>query len=471
LAGVYDHIIMQTVASDHQPATGSGRRFDIKFLTKQQQYAIPDTVFHVPGSCQAGDLNQLVNSTLSENDSDVADIEFDFLVEGNLLRLTLEEHMEELSAVREDFVYGEREVEVEYFTKQPAPEPHKSLVHDDWVSAVHADPHYVLSGCYDGTAQIWKLDGTHILTLPAHSGSPVKSVRWFSAKAISDAGIGDFDAKDHLFVTAAQDETLKIWKWSGQNEAAVQCLNVCKGHTRTVNCVDVNVDLIASGSMDCHLKVWALSADTKVAKDENRSKKPGSKKQKNVEGDAVGVRSGPSTRTPLVTLSGHTEAITCVKWITDRSAAAAAPEVATGSMDNTIRIWDIEVNEVKQTIVGSKAFLSIAYSHSKNALLSASTDRHIRLWDPRSTEQSQVVAAFTSHRGWVSSVDWSPSNDNFFVSGSYDNTVKYWDVRSPNAPLYDLMGHKDKVLSVDWSNSQLIVSGSADNMVKIFKNH
>lgn len=459
---------MEETAGDQ--STGSGRRFDIKFQTKQQQYAIPDTVFHVPGGCLPAELNQLVNATLSESDPDAAEVDFDFLVEGNLLRLPLEEQLEEISAVRPDFVYGERELLVEYFTKQQAPEPHKSLVHDDWVSSVHADDTYVISACYDGTAQIWKLDGTHVLTVPAHAGSPIKSVSWISAKAISNAGIDGFDSNDRYFVTASQDETLRTWKWSGYKKESVQCLSVCKGHCRSVNCVDVNVDLIASGSLDCHLKIWALSPpETRTGKDENRSQ-AGPKKQKNMEGDAVSVRSGPSVKTPLVTLSGHTESITCVKWISDQSSAAAAPEVATGSMDNTIRIWDIEVNEVKQTIVGSKAFLSISYSHPMNALLSASTDRHIRLWDTRSKDQRQVVAAFTSHRGWVSTVDWSPANTNFFVSASYDNTVKYWDVRSPNAPLFDLMGHKEKVLCVDWSNTQYIVSGSADNMVKIFKN-
>ena len=263
-----------------EPSAGSGRRFDIKFQTKQQQYAIPDTVFHVPGGCLPVQLNQLVNGTLCESDADATEIEFDFLVEGSLLRLSLEEHLEEISAVREDFVYGELELHVEYFTKQQAPEPHKSLVHDDWVSSVHADNAYVISGCYDGTCQIWKLDGSHILTVPAHSGNPIKSVSWISTKAISDSGIDGFDPKDRFFVTASQDETLRTWKWSGKKDGNMQCLHVFKGHCRTVNCVDVNVDLIASGSLDCHLKIWGISSEATAGKEDTRSK-TGSKKQKN----------------------------------------------------------------------------------------------------------------------------------------------------------------------------------------------
>ena len=40
---------------------------------------------------------------------------------------------------------------------------------------------------------------------------------------------------------------------------------------------------------------------------------------------------------------------------------------------------------------------------------------------------------------------------------------------SPKAPIYDLQGHEDKVMDVDWSNPEFIVSGGADNSVRVFK--
>jgi ribosome biogenesis protein len=73
------------------------------------------------------------------------------------------------------------------------------------------------------------------------------------------------------------------------------------------------------------------------------------------------------------------------------------------------------------------------------------------------------------HSQWISSARWSKTEDNLFISGSYDNQVKMWDMRSFKAPLYDLMGHEDKVMAVDWTNPKYILSGGSDNSVRIFK--
>ena len=63
---------------------------------------------------------------------------------------------------------------------------------------------------------------------------------------------------------------------------------------------------------------------------------------------------------------------------------------------------------------------------------------------------------------------WSRKDEFHFVTGSYDHMVKLWDIRSLKSSLYDLQGHEDKVLCVDWSTNQLILSGGADNSLKMF---
>lgn len=42
---------------------------------------------------------------------------------------------------------------------------------------------------------------------------------------------------------------------------------------------------------------------------------------------------------------------------------------------------------------------------------------------------------------------------------------------SPKAPLYNLTGQNDRVLAVDWSMYQYMISGGCDNAIKIFKHN
>lgn len=121
-------------------------------------------------------------------------------------------------------------------------------------------------------------------------------------------------------------------------------------------------------------------------------------------------------------------------------------------------------------IIGQKAFLSVAWSPLSKHLITSSADRHIRLYDPRSSDGAVCKTTFTSHSSWISTVCWSEYDEHLFLSAGYDQNVKMWDIRSHKAPLYNLSGHDGKVLCVDWTNNKYIVSGGSDNRIHLFKN-
>lgn len=45
----------------------------------------------------------------------------------------------------------------------------------------------------------------------------------------------------------------------------------------------------------------------------------------------------------------------------------------------------------------------------------------------------------------------------------------FFPVDSTKVPLYDMIGHEDKILCCNWSLPRLMMSGGADNTLRIFK--
>lgn len=190
------------------------------------------------------DLNTLINSILRETVTDFQDVEFDFLVAGEFLRLLLGDHLRDRQISFEDVI------EIEYVERFPAPEPQDCLLHDDWVSAVEMRGKWILTGTYDNTVNLWTAKGEPKLTIPGHTG-PVKAVAWIS-----------LDETRGVFATASQDQNAMIWEWNiGQN--SVECVHVCKGHERGVDALQVSPsgDKMATGSWDTMVKVWSTATD------------------------------------------------------------------------------------------------------------------------------------------------------------------------------------------------------------------
>ncbi|XP_071446198.1 ribosome biogenesis protein WDR12 homolog [Hetaerina americana] len=412
-------------------------QIQIRFLSKQERYAVPDTPFSVPSNITCEGLNTLVNELRKENRRGEEDdeVEFDFLVCQQFLRATLCEHLVE----RE--VSSELVVDVEYVERHPPPQPHECLMHDDWVSAVEACENWILTGCYDNTIQIWTSNGKHCLTITGHNGA-VKGVTWL--KIIPGLA---------LFASSSQDQTAMVWEWNMENNS-VHCAAILKGHERSLECVAGNKNsedpLVATGGWDTNIKLWSSSLDSPG---DERNDHTAAKKMKLSESKC---------RTPKATLKGHREAVSGVQWI-------ANDELVSSSWDHTVRIWDVDTHTIKQEISGNKSIFDISWSPLSRCLVTASADRHVRLYDPRSTEGSLIKGQYTSHTAWVQSVGWSSVDEFNFISGGYDNQVKLWDTRSPKAPLFDLTGHEDKVLCCDWSNPKLMASGGADCTLRTFR--
>ena len=110
---------------------------------------------------------------------------------------------------------------------------------------------------------------------------------------------------------------------------------------------------------------------------------------------------------------GHTFRVLCVAYSPDDT------RVASGSRDDTIRIWDAHTG---QTIAGpfkghTGRVLSVAYSPDGTQVASGSEDKTIRIWDAQTCQTT--AGPFEGHTGTVSSVAYSPDGTRV-ASGSRD---------------------------------------------------
>ncbi|XP_044751096.1 ribosome biogenesis protein WDR12 homolog [Coccinella septempunctata] len=402
----------------------------IRFISKEKGFALPDDLHEVPVNIDEKSLTENLNKLLKKSHVDYKKpLDFSFIIGGELLKTTLGEYLNKNS------LSTESRLDIEYIHRKP-PEFEDSILHEDWISGIHACAgKWILTGCYDQAVYIWNSDGKPIVSLENHSNI-VKDVKWISK-----------DDPQKGFVSVSYDFTAILWHWE-EGTTNAKPTSILKGHSGGIDCVAVspNTQKLVTGSRDTALKVWSASLEDE--------EEPASKKSRN---EAL-----VNVRNQIYTLEGHKEAISSVQWMDDCN-------IITSSMDHTVKVWDVDVNSIKNEIVGQKAILSASWSPLTNSLLTTSADQYIRLFDLRSNESASCKSSFISHTNWVSSVDWSPHSEHLFISGGYDSKVKIWDTRNPKASLYDLQGHDGQVLKVNWSNENHLFSGGTDNYVYINK--
>ncbi len=110
-------------------------------------------------------------------------------------------------------------------------------------------------------------------------------------------------------------------------------------------------------------------------------------------------------------------------------AVAYHPEgtmVASGSVDHTIRIWEIETGRMLRILRGhTDSVRCVAFSPDGQMLASGSTDRTIRLWNPKTGEFIRMLFGRYDHA--VHSISFSPDG-LMLARGNENKDIKIWEV-------------------------------------------
>lgn len=420
------------------------KRVQVRFRTQlEDQFKVPTNAIAIPSDLTRLGLSSIINNLLKAVDSDWEAEPFDFLINGELVRMPLEEFL----LVKG--ISAEKVLEIEYIKAIVPRKQEEPSLHDDWVSAVDgSNPGFVLTGCYDGFGRIWKGAETCTHMLQGHSGA-LTSLCIINSK-------GSNNGNSIHVATASKDRTLRLWQVDTEDAknhpATVSASKVLRGHSAAVECVSSQKsgDMVCSGSWDSTINLWQTSlsdVDGDLSSFKKR-KTNGVVNDSQSEGEAVS------------TLVGHTNCVSSVLW-------PEAETIYSASWDHSIRTWDVETGTATWSMFCGKVLNYIDVGGESSALVCAGgSDGMLRIWDPRRPGTLAPVYQFSSHTNWISACKWHNKSWFNLVSASYDGKVMLWDLRTA-WPLSVIDSHSDKVLCVDWWKGNSVVSGGADSKMCI----
>lgn len=423
--------------------TEETRQVQVRFTTKlQPALRVPTTSIAIPAHLTRYGLSDIVN-TLLGNDKPQP---FDFLVEGELVRTSLEK----LLLIKG--ISAEKILNIEYILAVVPPKQEEPSLHDDWVSVVDGSyPNFIFSGSFDSIGRIWKGEGLCTHVLEGHRDA-ITSAAFIMPSDSSDSFIN--------LATASKDQTLRLWQFKPNehmtNGKMVRPYKLLKGHTSSVQTVSAcpRRNLICSGSWDCSIKIWQTAGEMDIESN------AGSVKKRKLEDSTEQIISQIEASR---TLEGHSQCVSSVVWLEKDTIYSA-------SWDHSVRSWDVETGVNSLTVGCRKALHCLSIGGEGSALIAAGgADSVLRIWDPRIPGTFTPILQLSSHKSWITACKWHPKSRHHLISASHDGTLKLWDVRS-KVPLTTLEAHKDKVLCADWWKEDCVISGGADSTLQIFSN-
>merc|ERR1712126_86808 len=203
-----------------------------------------------------------------------------------------------------------------------------------------------------------------------------------------------------------------------------------------------------------------IVTDIKVSKPEKKSSKDPCTQETPTMAEQLTLRG---------TLKGHNG------WVTQIATTPQDPnQILSASRDKTLILWELNRDDEmnygipKKCLTGHNHFVSdVVMSSDGQFALSGSWDKTLRLWD---LNAGITTRQFVGHTKDVLSVAFSADNRQI-VSGSRDNTIKLWNTLGQCKYTIQDECHTEWVSNVRFSpNTQnpIIVSSGWDKMVKVW---
>ncbi|TFK66218.1 WD40 repeat-like protein [Pluteus cervinus] len=322
--------------------------------------------------------------------------------------------------------------------------------------AFSPDSTQVASGSADGSIRLWDvMTGRELCTPLKDHGGPVRSVT--------------FSPDGGSILSGSSDGTIRIWDvdTAAMTDEPSQ-LEVRSDYV----CVAFSPDgqYFASGSQDGSVCIW--NAITGTAQCE-----PFRVYSHSVDWIVFSLDSRS-----IVTASGLFRDKTIEVWDSRTGAKLVRPILVPDGVvsvgfcpegwrivshkHGVVYVWDGEKGvEIKRYIGHASSVTSASLFPDGGRVVSGSYDKTLRIWDINAGEM--IGEPLTGHRDFVDVVAVSLDGQHI-ASGSRDMDVRIWDAHT-HGTIHVLQGHTSSITSISFSaDGQYIVSGSYDRTIRIW---
>jgi periodic tryptophan protein 2 len=228
---------------------------------------------------------------------------------------------------------------------------------------------YIATGGHDGKIKVWNTSsGFCFVTLKDHSG-PVTDVQ--------------FSPKGQVIVSSSNDGTVRAFDMIRYRN--FRTLTSPKPTQFSCVAIDPSGELVAAGSLtDFSVYVWSLQ-----------------------------------TGKLLDVLDGHEGPVTTIKF------SPQNPQLATGSWDSTIKIWELYSgsNAAVESFKHSADLTAIAYRPDGKQICAATLDGNLVFWNPLEGTQEYVIEGRRDINAGRGSSDFRTAKNN--ASSKYFTCVTY----------------------------------------------